>query len=110
MEHDVSEVRGALVVEFRGDVDLQSSPDARRVLLDAVARRKPIIVEMSGVTYIDSSGVASLIECFQQARKLGLGLALVAVSGGPMRVLQLAKLDTVFTICDTVEDGLAKVG
>ena len=56
--------------------------------------------------YIDSSGVASLVECLQNAKKAGQKLALVSVSEGALRVLQLARLDRVFMICDKVEDGL----
>jgi len=94
---------------LEGDVDLQSSPDARKVLLDCVGRKRPVLVDLSAVGYIDSSGVASLVESLQTAKKSGNTLVLVAVSEGAMRVLQLARLDKVFTICDTVEDGLKQV-
>jgi len=47
------------------------------------------------------------VECFQSARKVGQNLALVSVSDGALRVLQFARLDKVFKICDTVEDGIA---
>ena len=69
----------------------------------------PVLVDLSGVGYIDSSGVASLVESLQSARKTGSNLILVAVSEGARRVLELARLDKVFTICDTVEDGIAQV-
>jgi len=98
-----------VIVSFEGDVDLQTSPDARKVLLECVQRKKPILVDLSKVGYIDSSGVASLVECFQSARKVGQNLALVSVSDGALRVLQLARLDKVFKICDTVEDGIAAI-
>jgi len=109
MKHEVSEQGGAIVVGFIGDVDLQTSPDARKVLLECVARRMPILVDLSKVGYIDSSGVASLVESFQNTRKTGQNLVLVAVSDGALRVLKLARLDKVFTICDTLEDGLATI-
>jgi len=109
VEHETREEQGVLIVELKGDVDLQTSPDARQALLDGVTRGMPILVDLSGVGYIDSSGVASLVESFQTARKSGQNLALVAVSEGALRVLQLARLDKVFTICDTIEDGLAAV-
>lgn len=98
-----------MIVSFEGDVDLQTSPDARKVLLECVQRKKLILVDLSKVGYIDSSGVASLVECFQSARKVGQNLALVSVSDGALRVLQLARLDKVFKICDTVEDGIAAI-
>jgi len=109
MQHEITEQEGAVIVSFEGDVDLQTSPDARKVLLECVQRKQPILVDLSKVGYIDSSGVASLVECFQSARKVGQNLALVSVSDGALRVLQLARLDKVFKICDTVEDGIAAI-
>ena len=99
----------ATVVAFEGDVDLQSSPDARKVLLEMVGKGQPIMVDLSEVGYIDSSGVASLVESFQAARKSGQDLVLISVSDGAKRVLELARLDKVFTICDTLEDGIAAI-
>ena len=109
MNHEIREEGGAVIVALEGDVDLQSSPDARKVLLECVGRKKPVLVDLSGVGYIDSSGVASLVESLQTARKSGSSLILVAVSEGALRVLQLARLDKVFTICDSVEDGLSQI-
>jgi anti-sigma B factor antagonist len=110
MKHEITEQGGAIVVSFIGDVDLQTSPDARKALLECVAMGKPILVDLSNVGYIDSSGVASLVESFQNSKKAGQNLVLVSVSEGALRVLKLARLDKVFNICDTLEDGLAAVG
>ena len=110
MKHEVREEGGAIVVSFEGDVDLQTSPDVRKVLLECVGRGQSVVVDLSGIGYIDSSGVASLVEGFQTARKSGHNLVLASVSDGALRVLKLARLDKVFTICDSIEDGLVVVG
>ena len=110
MEHHTTERDGALVVAFTGDVDLQSSPEARKALLDAVGRGGNVVVDLSGVGYIDSSGVASLVESLQTARKSGGALVLASVSESALRVLQLARLDKVFAIHDSVDQGLADLG
>ena len=109
MNYQTREEHDATVVAFEGDVDLQSSPDARKVLLEMVGKGQPIMVDLSEVGYIDSSGVASLVESFQAARKSGQDLVLISVSDGAKRVLELARLDKVFTICDTLEDGIAAI-
>ena len=109
MKHAIREVSNVTVVALTGDVDLQHSPDARKLLLQCVEKKRPILVDLSGVGYIDSSGVASLVECLQSARKAGYKLALVSVSDSAKRVLQLARLDRVFTVCETIEEGLEKV-
>ena len=79
-------------------------------MLDCVGMKSAVLVDMSGVSYIDSSGVASLVEAFQSARKSQTAFALAEVSEGAMRVLELARLDKVFTIHPTLGDGLKAVG
>ncbi len=106
MEHAVREERDAFVVSFAGEVDLENSPQARRVLLECVGRGRNVFVDLSGVSYIDSSGVASLVEAFQVSRQKGSGFALVSVNTAALRVLELARLDRVFTIHATLAEGL----
>lgn len=108
MKHEIKEQGGVLVVAIEGDVDLQSSPEVRKILLEAVARKAPVVVDMSGIGYIDSSGVASLVEALQTARKGGTDFSLAALSDGATRVLQLARLDKIFTIHGSLNDALAK--
>ncbi len=106
MKHEIRESGGHTVVAFEGDVDLDTSPVARKILLDCVKLKRPVVVDMSGVSYIDSSGVASLVESLQTARKGGLEFALASVSESAMRVLQLARLDKVFTIHASLDEAL----
>ncbi len=86
------------VLRLAGNVDLEHSPDIRKTLLDAVAARVNVFVDLSEVTYIDSSGIACLVEALQTARSHDADLGLVAVSRQAMRVLELARLDMVFSI------------
>jgi anti-sigma B factor antagonist len=106
MEHSIREEAGAVIAAFQGEVDLEHSPKAREVLLDAIGRGPKVLVDLSGVEYIDSSGVASLVEAFQKARKSGVEFALVSVNAGARRVLELARLDKVFVIHENLSDGL----
>jgi len=108
VEHEVHADADALVVALRGEVDLEHSPRARAVLLKAVEDAASVLVDLSGVTYIDSSGVASLVEAFQSARGRGSQFALVAMSAPVQRVLELARLDRVFTIHASVARGLGR--
>ena len=106
MKHEVKEAGASVVVAFEGDIDLQTSPAAREALLEAVGMGKPVVVDLAAVSYIDSSGVASLVEALQTAKKGRQDLTLAAVSEGAMRVLKLARLDAVFTIHDRVDDAV----
>ena len=106
MKHEISEQQGASIVAFTGEVDLESSPAAREILLKCFESTSKVIVDLSEVTYIDSSGVASLVEALQAAKKNGSQFSLAAVSEPTRRVLELARLDKVFTLYDSVEEGL----
>lgn len=94
---------------LEGDVDLQNSPEVRKILLVAVDRKRPVVVDLSGVDYIDSSGIAALVEALQRSRNNGIDLVLASVSNAALRVLQLARLDTVFRLFPTLGDALAAV-
>lgn len=106
MQHVVREERGRIVVALEGEVDLEHSPRARELLLDSVRRGRGVLVDLAGVTYLDSSGVASLVEAFQAARRQGTGFGLACVSPAARRVLELGRLDRVFAIHETVQAGL----
>jgi len=106
VEHSVRDDGKAVVVSLSGEVDLESSPRLRELLLGLVRDGRDVLVDLSAVTYIDSSGVASLIEAFQLARRSGPAFALVAPSAAALRVLQLARLDRVFHIHATLAEAL----
>ena len=66
-----------------------------------------MLIDLSAVSYMDSSGVASMVEGYQTARKMGLEFGLVAVAQSAMNVLKLARLDKVFPIHVSLEERLA---
>ncbi|MEN8108571.1 MAG: STAS domain-containing protein [Pseudomonadota bacterium] len=106
MKHEVIEKGGTAIIALKGEVDLESSPMARELLLGNVEGRDMVLVDLSAVTYIDSSGVASLVEALQASKKNGSQFALAATSEPARRVLELARLDKVFTMYDSVDDAL----
>ncbi len=110
MAYQVRSHGDTTIVALSGDVDLDNSPQVRNVLLKSVREKRGVLVEMSAVSYIDSSGIASLVEAYQSARHGSTAFALVAVSDAAMRVLELARLDQVFSIHASVSDALADGG
>jgi len=94
----ITESAGRLIVALEGEIDLEQAGAVRRALLDSLKKRGHVLVDLSQVTYIDSSGIASLVEGLQVAKKQKGELALVAVSQRVRRVLELARLDKVFQI------------
>ena len=74
------------------------------VILDLVKTGGPVIVDLSDVKYMDSSGVASLVEGLQHAKKLGQDFVLAAPTGSVLGVIKLARLDKVFRIVASVAE------
>lgn len=106
MNISVREDRGFVVMTLEGEADLQHTPTLRKSLLESVSKGRPVVVDMSNVSYIDSSGVASLVEAYQSARKKGFSFALSGLSPAALRVLQLARLDRVFTIHASIDAAI----
>lgn len=98
MKVEVAEHKRYSIVSLAGDVDMQYSPLAREQILMQLNKQHHLLVDLSAVDYIDSSGVATLVEGFQLARNNDLDFGLVGVSDKAMQVLQLARLDKVFVI------------
>lgn len=92
------------VIALSGEVDLHHSPKLREELLARLGDGHDVLIDLSQVTYIDSSGIASLVEGFQVAKGQKQRFGLVGVSESALQVLQLARLDTVFDIRDSVAD------
>jgi anti-sigma B factor antagonist len=108
MAFPVEDKQGFAVVMLSGEIDLSKSPDARKVILNNLKKMKHVMVDLSGVDYIDSSGVASLVEGLQYARSNNLEFGLIGVSDAAMSVLRLARLDQVFHIYESLDDRLSR--
>jgi anti-sigma B factor antagonist len=105
----LQERRGeAIVLQPQGDVDLSRSPQMRQSLASAAAARpQRVVVDLSKVPYMDSSGVATLVESLQHARRDGWRLVICDLHPKVRSIFQIAKLEGVFTICDSVEAALS---
>ena len=96
MNFTIEEEHGYLVLRFTGEVDINCHPHARDVILDCLKQGNNTAIDLSAVTYIDSSGIASLVESFQLAKENDLKFGLVDISDKVLSVLQLAHLDKAF--------------
>lgn len=104
-----SEVKdGTVIVRPSGDIDLSGSPilrqELRRVQADKPNR---LVIDLGLVPYMDSSGVATLVEAMQIARKNSTKLVLCAMQAKVRSIFEIARLDTVFTIVADAERASA---
>lgn len=89
----------AVVVMIRGDVDLYSSPEVRKKIIALTDKKTPnILIDLTQVCYMDSSGVATLVEGLQQVGKYKGRLKLFGLDAAVKEVFELSRLDKVFEI------------
>jgi anti-anti-sigma factor len=91
---------GWTLIRLRGELDVATAPDLRERLLETLNRLTPagLILDLSSLEFIDSSGTAVLVHTERRAKLLGCTLVLVAPQAPVARVLQICGLDQHFLI------------
>ena len=93
---ETTDTAGGSVVKVYGEVDLYSSPELRAAIAAAVSNAKTAVaVDLSEVPYMDSSGVATLVEGLRGCSPQKIPFVLINPSNSVQKVLQLARLDSV---------------
>lgn len=95
------------IIDCSGDIDLYSSTELREALLAQMqSGTSGVLVNMTEVTYVDSSGVATLVEGLQMSRQTKTKFGLFGLRSNARSVLQLARLDKVFITFENEEQAL----
>ena len=97
---------GSTIVDVTGDIDMGTSPGFRKTLMDSLKSAPRLIVNLRDVRYVDSSGIASLVEVLKEARSTGKRLVLFGLNKAVREVMQLTRLTKVFEIRETEEEAL----
>ncbi len=97
------------IFDISGDIDLASSPELRKALLRELRELKMprVVLNLGAVRYIDSSGVASLVEGLKASRDVGSRLVLFGLNRTIREVLQLSRLLKIFEIYENEEQSVA---
>ena len=96
------------IFELKGSLDIATSPTVRAALLDAAERgQHRLIVDLSGLDFIDSTGLGALIGSQRRAKENGGEVRLVAREGQILRLLRITGLLTVFGVFHTLDDALS---
>ncbi len=93
------------ILTVRDDVDLATSPELRSRMENLLlSKKRPLALDLSGVTHMDSSGIAVLIEGYRWAKKKGVPFVLLSPSPQVRMILELGKLEAFFEIRNQLED------
>jgi anti-sigma B factor antagonist len=97
------------IFDVSGDIDLANSPEIRKALLSEIREKKTpkVVLNLVKVRYIDSSGVASLVEGLKASRDAGTRFILFGLSPAAREVLQLSRLLKIFEVHETEDQALA---
>jgi anti-sigma B factor antagonist len=91
----VEHVKRGVVVELRGELDVVSAPELRRRLLEFVARHdeRSFVLDLSGLTFVGSAGIAVLVVVDRAVRERGGTLTLDGASAATRRLLRVAGVE-----------------
>jgi anti-sigma B factor antagonist len=95
------------VLPLKGEIDLHVSPSVT-ASLNAMIEKKPkrLVVDLSGVTYIDSAGLAALIEAMQKVEGYGGKFLLAGLQETVRSIFEISRLDRVFQIFPDADTAL----
>jgi anti-sigma B factor antagonist len=111
VEIQVEEKEGFHRVTPVGELDVYTVPLFRKVVLKLEGdRRHDLILDLSRVTFIDSSGLGSLIETYQKVQSVDGEIVFVLDNPRMMKILRLANLDRVFRVYPNLGKALQAVG
>lgn len=109
LQIEIEKCESTTFVAPQGDVDLSKSNTLRSSLHEVVnSTSNQIIIDLHAVPYMDSSGVATLIEALQLAKKSGKELSLCNITEGVQSIIELSRLDMIFAIFESRESALGQ--
>jgi anti-sigma B factor antagonist len=101
--------QGSVILDVSGDIDLANSPAMRKVLLGEIKEKRipKVFLNLKGVRYIDSSGIASLVEGLKASRDIGSRMILYGLNTTVREVMELSRLQRIFEIYESEEQALS---
>ena len=111
MQINIEEKSGVAVVLVKGDIDINTSPDIKRFFDDLIKDRKEkVVIDLDGVSYVDSSGLATFVEILKKLRSYGGKLKLTNLSSKVRGLFEITKLTKLFDIFDDQAGALGSFG
>lgn len=105
---EIRTVEDCRIARLSGEVDLSNAADLQRLLCDLV-ERAPVVVDLSSLDFLDSTGLSALIVARRRADERGTRLVLAGARGVVRKVLEITKLDRHLGSHDDVPAAVAAV-
>ncbi len=105
LEVSSAEHKGVPVVSAAGEIDVSTAPRLREHLVALPVDVSRAVVDLSEVTFLDSTGLGVLVAGWKRCQESGASLDLVVTRPQIMKVLEVTGLDTVFTIYGSIDEA-----
>jgi anti-sigma B factor antagonist len=107
---DVQRVSSFPVLAVTGEIDIYTAPLFKQAVVNLVSEgNSDVIIDLSGVTFMDSSGFGTLLGATRRLRPGGGGLHLAGANSTIQRMLRLTRLDTIMQVYETREDAVRAI-
>lgn len=111
MDIEKTAEQGTTTLRLSGEIDLHASPELRKALHECAEEKVAVLLlDFSGVSYIDSSGLATLIEYVRESADHGGKLGLFGLQTKVRTIFELVRLNELFVIGDSAEATVATLG
>lgn len=108
MDVKLRRVGSCAAVDVTGSLDIHSSPQLRSICLDLIRSRAPkVIINLKDVMYLDSSAVATLVECLQGLAGHGGKLAICGISARVREIFEITNLSKIFEFYASEAEALS---
>jgi anti-sigma B factor antagonist len=110
MEHEIRHEADVVILDLRGEIDVSIAPGLRNILIGLIGNNAGrVLLNLSNVPYMDSAGLSVLIAAHRKAQNIGGSLGLINPQQPVQQVFKLTRVDKVFQIFPTIEEGLRAV-
>jgi anti-sigma B factor antagonist len=106
MDWHESEDQGIPIIHLEGEIDLEWSPDLRKILQSKLRKKcQCLVLDLGGVSYIDSSGLATIVEYIRDAGKFSGKIALANMQETVRTVFHMVRLNEIIPYYSTVAEA-----
>src|ERR1700691_1676664 len=106
MKISIRDAGATKIVEIEGDVDLGTSPDLRRTLFATLLEAPKLALNLAAIRYIDSSGIATLLEVLKDSQRRNKEFVLFGLSPAVQQVFHVTHVVRIFQVFQTEEEAL----
>lgn len=107
MEVKSVQLEEIVIFTVDGEINISTSPELKKQFEKKPSKK--VVVNLERVTYIDSSGLATLVEMLKKTRSQGGALGLSGMSEKVKSLFEITKLDKLFSIFPSQDEALAKI-